>query len=258
VKMLSVSNLTVRFGDYTVVDGVSFSVSPGEWLMIVGPNGAGKSSVISAISQAVPYTGTVAFGGRDIRTMKAKDVAKCFGVLTQRYAVGYSFTVEEVVRLGRYAYLGGFFRRGEEDAERHVDDALRLTGLEALRHQSVLTLSGGELQRTFLAQVLAQDPPLLILDEPTNHLDLVYQKQIFELISRWVREGERAVVSVVHDLSLARKYGTTALLMHKGRLVAHGPVNDIISSEHINPVYSMDVQAWMVDLLSQWREGDEA
>lgn len=187
--MLSVSNLTVRFGDYTVVDGVSFSVSPGEWLMIVGPNGAGKSSVISAISQAVPYTGTVAFGGRDIRTMKAKDVAKCFGVLTQRYAVGYSFTVEEVVRLGRYAYSGGFFRRGEEDAERHVDDALRLTGLEALRHQSVLTLSGGELQRTFLAQVLAQDPPLLILDEPTNHLDLVYQKQIFELISRWVREG---------------------------------------------------------------------
>ena len=241
-----------------MVDSVSFSVSPGEWLMIVGPNGAGKSSIISAISQAVPYTGTVAFRGRDIRALKAKDVAKCFGVLTQRYAVGYSFTVEEVVRLGRYSYSGGFFSRGEDETERHIENALRLTGLEALRNQSVLTLSGGELQRTFLAQVLAQDPPLLILDEPTNHLDLVYQKQIFELITRWVKESERAVVSVVHDLSLARKYGTTALLMHRGKLVGHGPVDKIISPENINPVYSMDVREWMVGLLSQWREEDEA
>ncbi|HHT17080.1 MAG TPA: ABC transporter ATP-binding protein [Papillibacter sp.] len=248
------TNLTVRFGDYTVVDNVSFTVSPGEWLMIVGPNGAGKSSIISAISQAVPYTGTVAFNGRDIRSLKSKDVAKCFGVLTQKHAVGYSFTVEEVVRLGRYSFSGGFFSRNEEVSEAIIEKALRMTGLEALRNQSVLTLSGGELQRAFLAQVLAQDPPLLILDEPTNHLDLVYQRQIFELISQWVQETERAVVSVVHDLSLARKYGTTALLMHKGKLVGHGPVNDVIDSEHIDPVYSMDVRQWMVDLLSQWQK----
>lgn len=253
--MLSVTDLTVRFGDYTVVDGVSFTVSPGEWLMIVGPNGAGKSTIISAISQGVPYRGTVAFRGRDIRAMKAREVAKCFGVLTQSHAVGYSFTVEEVVRLGRYAYSGGFFAKNEEETERCVEEALRLTGLEPLRHQSVLTLSGGELQRTFLAQVLAQNPPLLILDEPTNHLDLVYQRQVFELITRWLHEGERAVISVVHDLSLARKYGTTALLMNRGKRVALGPVKEIIAPEHINPVYSMDVREWMVELLRQWEDG---
>ncbi|HPV99490.1 MAG TPA: ABC transporter ATP-binding protein, partial [Oscillospiraceae bacterium] len=121
-----------------------------------------------------------------------------------------------------------------------------------IRKQSVLTLSGGELQRTFLAQIFAQNPRLLILDEPTNHLDLVYQQQVFDLIRDWIHEGPRAVMSVVHDLSLARTYGTDALLMDQGRAAAYGSIDEVLSPDNLRSVYSMDVYGWMRKMLSQW------
>ena len=132
--------------------------------------------------------------------------------------------------------------------------ALEQTGLYEQRHQSVLTLSGGELQRTFLAQTFCQDPRLLLLDEPTNHLDLVYQKQVFDLIQSWRQKKDRAVISVVHDLSLARAYGTRAILLDRGRVVADGPMEEVFSDEVLNRVYRMDVREWMMRMLAQWKE----
>ena len=122
------------------------------------------------------------------------------------------------------------------------------------RKQSVLTLSGGELQRTFLAQTFCQDPRLLLLDEPTNHLDLVYQKQVFELIQGWLKGPDRAVISVVHDLSLARAYGTRALLLDHGQAAADGAMDEVFSDEVLNRVYRMDVRDWMTRMLTQWKE----
>ena len=117
----------------------------------------------------------------------------------------------------------------------------------------MLTLSGGELQRTFLAQLLAQDPQLLILDEPTNHLDLVYQKQVFTLLTDWLRADRgRAILSVVHDLSLARAYGTDALLLDAGRVRAAGRVDEVFAAAHLDAAYRMDVSAWMRRMLGQW------
>ena len=252
--MLNVQNLTVSYGTHTVVDDLSFSVSEGQWLMIVGPNGAGKSTVLNAITQGVGYTGTVLFHGNDVKKEKAVKRAREIGVLAQNHFVGYEFTVEEVVRLGRYAHSNGLLSGRTDSDEQAVEEALELTGMKEQRYQSVLTLSGGELQRTFLAQVFAQNPKLLLLDEPTNHLDLVYQKQVFALIDQWVKQPGRAVVSVVHDLSLAKAFGTNALLMHRGKTVAQGGVDDVLSSRHLDPVYGMDVYQWMSDMLSQWKK----
>ena len=251
--MLKVENLSVAYGDLTILNGVSFDLAPGEWLMIVGPNGAGKSTLINAITGGVPAKGSVFFEGRNARTMKAHELARGIGVLAQNHFVGYAFSVEEVVRLGRYAYAPTIFSRhsGEEDA---VRAALEQTGLYEQRRQNVLTLSGGELQRTFLAQTFCQDPRLLLLDEPTNHLDLVYQKQVFELIQKWLKQEGRAVISVVHDLSLARAYGTRALLLDHGRVMADGPMERVFSDEVLNRVYGMDVRDWMIRMLAQWKE----
>ncbi|MDD6246655.1 MAG: ABC transporter ATP-binding protein [Firmicutes bacterium] len=250
--MLEVRGLTVRYGAFTIVDGLSFHVREGEWLMIVGPNGAGKSTVLGAVTQAVPYTGSVLLDGENVKKMKPAQRARKMGVLMQKNFAGYAFTVEEVVRLGRYAYAPGVLSgHGAEDTEA-VEEALKRTGLTAQRGQSVLTLSGGELQRTFLAQVLAQRPRLLLLDEPTNHLDLVYQKQVFELVGEWLRTPGRAVVSVVHDLSLAKAFGTRALLLDHGKTAATGPVGEVLCPEKLDGVYNMDVSAWMRKMLGQW------
>ena len=250
--MLKASHLTVRYGRRTVVDDLSFSLEEGQWLMLCGPNGAGKSSLVSALSRLVPCTGTVTLDGRDVRALKPGALAQRMGVLSQHNHVGYDYTVEEIVRLGRYAHRRGFLSSQDADGEKQVERALALTGMAELRHQSVLTLSGGERQRAFLAQVFAQDPQLLILDEPANHLDLIYQKHVFSLIAEWLKTPGRAVLSVVHDLSLARMYGTHALLLHEGRCAAQGELADVLTPDQLQSVYGMDVHGWMRSLLTQW------
>ena len=250
--MLQGNHITIRYGSRAVVDDLSFILEEGQWLMLAGPNGAGKSTLIEAVAQGVPYTGTVLWKGRDVRGIGPLQLAQRIGVLSQKNTVGYAYTVEEIVGLGRYAHRSGFLSARDDGGKALVEKALEMTGLSNLRHASMLTLSGGETQRVFLAQVFAQDPQVLILDEPANHLDLKYQQHIFSLIQDWLKEPGRAVLSVVHDLSLARRYGTHAILMDQGKTVSRGLIGDVMTPENLRQVYGMDVYAWMREMLSQW------
>ena len=252
MSLLEVQNLTVTYDDLTIVDNVSFCVEAGESLMIVGPNGAGKSTLVNAIIQSTPYTGKVLFDGVDVRSLKPIERAHKIGMLMQNHFIGYAFTVEEVVSLGRYAHTRGLFASHTDEDEEHIARAIQRCGLEGMLRQSVLTLSGGELQRAFLAQSFAQNPQLLILDEPTNHLDLVYQKRIFELIDTWLETSGKAVLAVVHDLSLARAYASKVLLMNKGRIVALDAPAVALSNDRLQEVYGMDVHEWMQELFTYW------
>ena len=253
--MLQAEHITVRYGQHTVVDDVSFSLEKGQWLMLAGPNGAGKSTLIRAIARSVKSTGRITLMGKDVRRYSPHEMARRVGVLAQHNHVGYGYTVEEIVDLGRYAHARDFLSGRDQDGEQQVEHALRAAGLQALRHKSVLALSGGELQRVFLAQVFAQNPDILLLDEPANHLDLAYQKHIFSLIGEWLAGGDRAVLSVAHDLSLARRYGTHAALMHHGKCVAIGRTHAVFTPENLQAVYEMDVHGWMKDMLGQWTLG---
>ena len=250
--MLNAEHITVRFGDYTAVEDVSFHLRAGDWLMLAGPNGAGKSTLVNALAQTVPYSGRFLLMGQDIRTLRPAALAREIGVLSQRNRLEYAYTVEEIVGLGRYAHEKGFLSHRDGEGKDAVEKALELTGLTHLRRANALTLSGGELQRVFLAQVFAQDPALLLLDEPANHLDLKYQQHIFGLIASWLRQGGRAAVSVVHDLGLARRFGTQALLLHHGRCVAQGAMDAVFTPERLREVYEMDVYAWMRGLGELW------
>ncbi len=252
--MLTVDSVSVRYGETCIVQDASFVVQSGQWLMLCGPNGAGKSTLVNAIAQGVRYTGNILLNGQIVKNIKPMAFARQVGVLAQNNTVGFAFTVEEVVQLGRYAHAKGMLARDDKDGAAQVDAAMEATGLLALRDHSMLTLSGGEMQRAFLAQVFAQAPSLLILDEPANHLDLVYQRQLFSLIEKWLKTPGRAVISVVHDLSLARKYGTHAMLMHEGRAVALGETRDVLNRDNLRRVYGMDVYEWMRDMLKNWRD----
>lgn len=254
MKLLEAKKLSVRYGEHQIVDDVSFSLEEGQWLMIAGPNGAGKSTIVSALGRGAPYTGQLLWQGKDLARLSHRELARNMGILSQNHSLSYSFTVEEVVRLGRYAHSRGLFGETQGSDSAAVEKALALCGLSDLAGQSVLTLSGGELQRCFLAQLFAQEPRVLILDEPTNHLDLVYQKQCFALIRTWLKEPGRAVISVVHDLSLARAYGSHALLLHRGRCLAQGEARAVLSPENLEKAYDMDVFAWMRQMLAQWQE----
>ena len=111
--MLKGNHVSVRYGDFAAVEDLSFSLEAGQWLMLVGPNGAGKSTLIEAIAGGVPSGGEIMWEGREIRKLKPADRARRIGVLAQRNTVGYAYTVEEVVGLGRYAYRRGFLNGGD-------------------------------------------------------------------------------------------------------------------------------------------------
>ncbi|MDR3052141.1 MAG: ABC transporter ATP-binding protein [Oscillospiraceae bacterium] len=250
--MLDAQHVTVRRGAIAALRDVSCALAPGQWLMVAGPNGAGKSTLIGAISRAVPYAGSVYLNGQNIATLRPRELARAVGVLAQRPSTGYAFTVEEVVRLGRYAYTTGPLSPPDAQGETAVAEAIDMTGIASLLGRGIHTLSGGELQRVFLAQVFAQNPQLLLLDEPTNHLDLAYQKQTFDLITQWLRAPGRAALCAAHDLSLALAYGTHALLLRAGEAVAQGPVHQALAPALLRDVYGMDVQGWMRGLLERW------
>ncbi len=252
--MLKAEHLSVHYGEKTAVQDLSLQVNEGEWWVIVGPNGAGKSTVAGALGRTIPFEGTVTLEGKDIRTVSSLEYARKVGVLSQNHTAVYGFTVEEVVGLGRYARRTGFLRGGDPGGTEKIGEALALTGLTEMRKRNMLTLSGGEQQRVFLAQVFCQDPEILILDEPANHLDLPFQKELFTLIGNWLKAPGRAAVTVMHDLSLARKYGTHALLMNNGCCVGQGNVSEVLTQEALQAVYGMDVYGWITDLLGVWNE----
>lgn len=251
---LQAERLTVRLDGRELVKDVSFTLTDGQWLMLCGPNGAGKTTLVRAVSRAIPSEGALWLDGADLRRMKPGALARRIGVLSQHSEAAYAFTVEEVVALGRYAWRGGAMGRGDPEGPEKVEEALRLTGLADKRRQTMPTLSGGERQRTFLAQVLCQDPSVMILDEPANHLDLRYQRELLELIDRWRREEGRAVISVMHDLSLARRYGTHALLMDGGRAVSVGACREALGWDNLCRVWGEDVCEWMRRTGASWEE----
>lgn len=253
--MLKVENLKISFPGCDILNNISFQVRHGDWLMIVGPNGAGKSTIASAITQSLAYDGKIYFEGQDIKTIRHKDRAKLIGILMQNNNVQYSFTVRQIVALGRFSYSSGIFKYTGEADDKKIDEALKAVNLYEKRNQSVLTLSGGEVQRTFLAQVLCQDPKLLILDEPTNHLDITFQESIFELIKKWLSEdNNRDVISIVHDLSLAKMYGSKAIMLKNGNIFAMGEINKIMSKDNLKKVYGIDVYEWQKKLFDVWKK----
>ena len=252
--MLTVQGMSVNFRGFEAVVDVDLTLQPGQWLMLAGPNGAGKSTLLKAIAQSVPYQGRILLSGIDASRMRTRKMAQMLAVLEQTHSVGYSFKVEELVNLGRYAHQTAF-SHADPDGAKKVAHALELCGLLDIRKQNVLTLSGGELQRAFLAQVFAQDAPLLLLDEPVSHLDLAYQQTMFELISKWLKSSGRAVLSVVHDLQLARRYGSHVLLMKQGRCVVSGETDKAFTQENLHQAFGINVNSWFDWLYAPWLDG---
>ena len=252
--LLRAENLSVQIGNHTLLSDISLTVYPGDWLMVTGPNGAGKTTLIRALSRVTKYSGTVSLAGKDIRAYRRKEAARLMGVLMQAGFAQASYTIEETVSMGRYAYRSSLFAPLAEEDRTYIRDGIEKAGLSGMENRRLDTCSGGELQRVAFAQLIAQQPKLLLLDEPTNHLDLLYQKQLFQWVDAWRREEGHAVISVVHDLSLARLYGTHALLLKDGKTTSQGPLPDALAGPVLTEAYGMDVAAWEKHLSSVWTE----
>jgi iron complex transport system ATP-binding protein len=134
-----------------------------------------------------------------------------------------------------------------------IYDSMERLGLWGIRNTKINQLSGGQLQRVFLAKIFAQDPKIILLDEPTNHLDLKYQIEILQYINEWVKQNERAVVAVLHDLNLVQLYGNKVILLNDGKKHAYGTLKDVLINNALEEVYKIDIKKWMTEVLAKWQ-----
>ncbi|MCY3558119.1 MAG: heme ABC transporter ATP-binding protein [Chloroflexi bacterium] len=230
--------LVVRVEDKMLLDGVSLSVRGGELVGVVGPNGAGKTTLLKALSGDLPLdSGDVFIDERPLSSFTSRELARRRAVMPQSSYLPFLFTAREVVRMGRAPWEG---ERGErEHGARLTDYAMSLTDTRDYAVREYPTLSGGEQSRVTFARVLAQETPILLIDEPTAHLDLRHQHLVLQLAQELASEGA-AVVAVLHDLNLAAMYSDTALVLHRGRTVAYGPVDEALEPELLAPVFGME------------------
>ncbi len=237
MPFLSVDRLTVTLDGYTILRDVRFDVSPGQWVGVIGPNGAGKTTLLRAIGGHIPFEGRIELQGARVEEMGASARARILAFVRQARSLTFDFTVEEFVLLGRAPHRGWLeaYRRSDQQRVRKV---LAQVDLEGFESRSVLSLSGGEMQRVFLAQALVQDADLLLLDEPTAHLDVHYQFSFMEQVRAQVAE-ERAVVAVGHDLELAARYADRLLLLDDGELRAEGTPASVLTPDQIATVFGM-------------------
>lgn len=237
---ISLQGLGFAYDTRPVLEGITLELAEGEVLALVGPNGSGKSTLLRNIAGILkPTAGSVYLDFKELRKFTPRELARLLGAVEQERHVGFDFTVRELVELGRLPHLGRLERLGPEDREA-VRRAMALTHIEEFADRPISTLSGGERQRVFLAIALAQDPKALLLDEPTAHLDINYQLEIMEIIRERARAG-LTVIMALHDLNLAAQYADRMALLHRGRVLALGRPEEVLSPERIKEAFGVEV-----------------
>lgn len=230
-------DLQLAYSGQQALNGVSLQVEQGEFFAIIGPNGSGKTTLLRSLAgTAAPDRGTIRILGQNIEDYSRRDLARKMALVPQLPDQDFTFTVREVVLMGRSPYLGllGMESRRDHDIARRSMEATRI---EHLADRRMHQLSGGEKQRVMIARALTQDPAIMLLDEPTSSLDLAHQIRLMDLLERLKKELEITVVMVAHDLNLAALYGDRLLLLRDGRADQTGPPSEVLTFDNLERAF---------------------
>ena len=238
--LLNVDGVECRYGSIKVLENISLSVKEGDFVGILGPNGSGKTTLLKSISRTLkPYRGTILLNEADIYTLKGIEVARQMAVVPQDTSIGFSFAALDVVLMGRNPHMTRFQMEGEKDLA-IARKAMQLTNTWRLAERPINELSGGEKQRVIIARALAQEPKILLLDEPMTHLDIINQLEIMDLVKNLCVKEKLIILAVFHDLNLAARYCTSAILLKNGAIFAAGGLDEVLTSENIKNVFRVN------------------
>ncbi len=227
--MLEINSLSLTLARRTVLRDISATVRRGRLTVLLGKNGSGKTSLLRCLTRELPYEGRVTLDGMPTEELAPRELARRLAYLPQLLPET-PLTVRELAMLGRSPYLS-LLSHPSEDDRAAVLSAMQRVGVEALAERSLLSLSGGERRRAFLAMVLAQATPLLLLDEPTSHLDAITRRELLALLGTATRgEGTCALV-VLHDVNDAIRLADDILLMEEGRLTFAGTRDEFLAAQ---------------------------
>lgn len=231
-KPIEVSNMTVAYQHKKAIENVSVSIEPGKITGIIGPNGAGKSTLLKAMIGLIKTeSGEVTISGKPLDVIRKK-----IAYVEQRSAIDLTFPikVDEVVLLGTFPNLG-LFRRPKKAQKEKVVECLKQVKMEDFSNRQIGNLSGGQLQRVFIARALAQEADIIFLDEPFVGIDMVSEKVIVDLLKELRNQG-KTIVIVHHDLHKTREYFDNLIILNK-QLVAAGSVETTFVTKNIQAAY---------------------
>ena len=237
---LATRNLVVRRAGVDVVEQVSFSADGGGVIGIVGPNGAGKSTLVQALLGLVASTGDILLDGQPLGRRSRAQIARTIAYLPQGQSLHWPLSVDRLVALGRLPHLAPLSRMTTEDRAA-VDRAMATADVTAFATRTATELSGGERARVLLARALAVEAPALIVDEPLASLDPAHQMRVMEILRDQAKRGV-LVIAVLHDLGLAARYCDRLMMIDRGRLVADGPPDAVLTPERLRETYG--IRAW--------------
>lgn len=240
--MIAFRDVVVRYpsADANALDGVSLEVRPGRITALTGPNGSGKSTLVRALVKRVEMaSGSIVIGDRNLRDIGIAELGRLAAVLPQREENAFPLDVHEYVTLGRFPHLGLWNARSSID-DSAVERAIERAEIQSLSGRRTDELSGGEWQRVRLARALAQEAPALIVDEPTTFLDIAHEMAIFELLSSLAESG-LAVMLVSHQLNLVSRFADDIVLLHRGKVAAHGSPQQVMEPALLERVFEWPV-----------------
>ncbi len=251
--MIEVKNVTAGYDKKQILNGISFYVKEGETLSIVGQNGCGKSTLLRVMCGTLDFKGDVIIDGKNIKKYKPKELAKKISMLSQTTQLYFNYTVYDTVLMGRYPHQKSTLFGSTTTKDREiVEEALKVVEMYDYKDVTVDELSGGQLQRVFLAKIIAQDPDIVLLDEPTNHLDLIYQVELVEFLKKWGKDKNKTIIGVIHDLNLAMELSPKTLMMNKGSIASLGDNQEVFTSKAFTSIYGVDVINYMVNSYQKW------
>lgn len=235
--LLTVQNLKVAIGGQRICDSLSLEIRSGERWALLGRNGIGKSTLLHTLAGLrPPHSGTIALQGDALATVTPQQLAQRRGLLFQQQEDHFPSTVLETALIGRHPHLKPWQWESQQDHDRALA-ALRAVQLEALAQRNITTLSGGERQRLAIATLLTQAPSLMLLDEPANHLDIHHQISLLDLLRAWSQQDGRALLMTLHDINLALRYCTHAILLPGDGEVIQGRRDEVITAGNLERLY---------------------
>jgi iron complex transport system ATP-binding protein len=241
MPLLNVRHLSAGYNDTNVIEDISFSLQPGEFVSILGRNGSGKSTLIKALQGMLKKSaGSVEVESENVFSLSARKLAKRIAYVPQISSLVFPFSVEEIIQMGRYIHQQRLSGPSPDD-QKTAREVMELTGISHLRKKKIANLSGGEQQRVFIARALAQNTPLLLLDEPSSHLDISYQIEIYRILKRLQQEKGKTILSTEHNINLAIPYSQRLILLKKGKIYAQGSPEELITKSHIRNVFGAEV-----------------
>ena len=247
--MIEVNKLSFSYGNKKILNNISFKIFENDRLCIIGPNGSGKTTLLKSLCNILDFQGWVFIDNKNIKDI---EVYKTVAFMSQISEIYFDYSVFDTVILGRYSsFKDKIFSIPDKKDKEIVLECLEKLKIIHLKDKSINELSGGELQKVFLARVFAQNPKVILMDEPANHLDLNSQIELIYNLKEWASKDLRCIIAVMHDINNVFNFANKILLLDKGENLYFGDCENF-NLELLNKIYNVNVAEYMRNSLTKW------